>query len=128
MFVSVCRGVHDLAILLESNDAVGPQRFEQVKNFVKEVIDGFSISPDGTHVAAISFGEKASIQFKLNSIRNPAAYRVKDEIDRISFQGGGPSSTSSALQLAFDELFTFDSGLRGGDVNKVAFLVIFQSK
>jgi len=107
---------------MESNDDVGQQRFNEVKNFVKQIIDGFSIASDGTHVAAITFGEKASLEFKFNSIRNPTADRVKFEIDRIAFTGGGPSSTSSALQLAFDEVFKFDSGSRGAAVNKVAIL------
>lgn len=116
---SECPGVHDLALLLETNDAVGESGFNKVKTFAKELIDGFSIADSGTRVSVISYGDKAKVDSRFNTIINSNKERVKARIDRIPYRGGGPSLTSKALQEAFQEVYKFAAGSRGPAVNKV---------
>ena len=56
----------DVAFALDSSDDVNAFQWQQQKDFVKHVIDGLKIAPDGVHTGIVSYAAMPSIDLKLN--------------------------------------------------------------
>ena len=114
---TACEGKHDLTLVLDASSAAGEKGFAKMKKFAKDFIDGFDIGERFTHVALVTFGGTASVDLSLNSRANKE--RVKQQIDALTYKGG-PSSPSSALNVANNNVFTASNGMRDQTFNRVS--------
>ena len=57
----------DLAFILDSSGSVGSYNFQQVKNFVKDVVDFFTIGTSGTQVAVVTHSTYTRLEFNLKA-------------------------------------------------------------
>lgn len=120
LLFTVCRGRYDLALAIESTDTIGKNGFRKIKEFAKQLVEAFAISQANTQVSLITFGARADGRLWFNSLTGSSmnVVSVKQAIDGLDFVGGTIASTSSALQVALDSVFTASGGSRE-NANKV---------
>lgn len=107
-----------MTLIMESSNDIGAGNFNKMKEFAKQLIDAFVISDFGTRVAAVTYGNTAVLNFKLNSIPGVNQRQVFNEIDNIPFQGGAGGGVSAALEQAVNSIYTKEGGSRDSS-NKV---------
>ena len=88
-----------MVFVIDGSGSIGQDNFKLVQNFVKDVIGGFRIGFDQTHVGAIVFSsiDKMKIVFGLQDLyTKESLYRA---IDGISYETGGKTHTGKALNI-----------------------------
>lgn len=60
------RGI-DLIFVLDSSGSVGASNFQNVRDFVANLVGQLEIGPDSTRVGLINFGSSATVEFSLNT-------------------------------------------------------------
>ena len=103
-----------------------------MREFLKEVVDEFDISPSGTHVAAVAYSTNPQVVFKFNTLQGARLNvdEVNKKLDRMPHQRGF-TYIDRALRLADEQVFNGKDGMRP-DVTKVysfhcvCFILIFR--
>jgi collagen type VI alpha len=90
------------------------------KDFVKVMLDNYTVSESETHVGIIEFSDKANVILQLNKLFEPTS--IKDQVQRIIPSGGKETITDEALRKSADEVFDVKSGGRPG-ASKVLIIV-----
>jgi uncharacterized protein YegL len=87
----------DLIMVLDGSSSVGPKNFTIVKKFMSNIVNKFSVKPDGVRVALhqYSSGHKQQLEFNLGRHSTKAA--VLDAIDNIEWLTGD-TYTAKALE------------------------------
>ena len=62
----------DLVFALDASGSVEEEGYVQIKQFTKELVDGFEIGHDKTHVGVLTFSEYAEKQIGLTDTFNKA--------------------------------------------------------
>nr|KAG5693356.1 hypothetical protein BaRGS_017649 [Batillaria attramentaria] len=89
------------------------------KNFVKDVVDGFTVGSSATQFGMITFANNAQVEFHLNRYTSKSA--VKNAVDRVPHTSGG-TNTHLGLQYAADTSFSTSNGARSNAL-KIAVVV-----
>ena len=92
----------DLAFILDSSGSVGSYNFQQVKNFVKDVVDFFNIGTSGTHVAVVTYSTSTWLEFNLKEHYTKSA--MKNAVGNIYYRGG-MTYTADALDFVRTNIF-----------------------
>jgi len=92
----------DLAFILDSSGSVGSYNFQQVKNFVKDVVDFFNIGTSGTHVAVVTYSTYTRLEFNLKAHYTKSA--MKNAVGNIYYRGGW-TYTADALDFVRRNIF-----------------------
>ena len=93
----------DLAFILDSSGSVGSYNFNQVKNFVKNVVDFFNIGSSGTHVAVVTYSTYTKLEFNLKAYYTKSG--IKNAVGNIRYRGGW-TYTADALDFVRKNIFT----------------------
>ena len=92
----------DLAFILDCSGSVGSYNFQQVKNFVKDVVDFFNIGTSGTHVAVVTYSTSTRLEFNLKAHYTKSA--IKKAVGKIYYQGE-QTYTADALDVVRKDIF-----------------------
>ncbi|CAH1252946.1 MATN1 [Branchiostoma lanceolatum] len=111
----VCDAPLDLFFVLDGSGSVTDANFDKMKQFTKNVVNAFDISPTATQVGVVQYSDSNSLEFNLGD--NADKPSTLAAIDNIVYQGGG-TSTGSALEFA-----RLNAAWRGGNVPKVMIVV-----
>lgn len=86
---------------------------------VKEIVAALEISPQGSHVAVVSYSSRAYVDLKFNTFTGSDLNHneINNAIDSVTHQRGY-TYIDKALNLANTEVFTTAGGMRN-DVRKV---------
>ncbi|VDI83459.1 Hypothetical predicted protein [Mytilus galloprovincialis] len=103
----------DLAFIIDRSNSLSTDDFARAKNFVRNVVDSFDITPNKTRVAVVSYASHAKSEFYLNRYTN--VVDLKNAISAIPFIGGS-TATSEAIDLATTNIFTPSHGSRNNAV------------
>ncbi len=76
------RGI-DLAFLLDSSGSVGTKNFELEKRLVNDTVSRFTVGPEGTQVAVVSYSGFAIINFHFNNFTTRE--EVQTAVDNVQF-------------------------------------------
>ena len=93
----------DLAFILDSSGSVGSYNFNQVKNFVKNVVDFFNIGASGTHVAVVTYSTYPRLEFNLKAYATKSS--IKNAVGKIGYRGGW-TYTADALDYVRNNIFS----------------------
>lgn len=93
----------DLAFILDSSGSVGSYNFNQVKNFVKNVVDFFNIGSSGTHVAVVTYSTYSKLEFNLKAYYTKSS--IKNAVGNIRYRGGW-TYTADALDFVRRNIFS----------------------
>ena len=103
--------------MLDSSGSVGYNNFQQMKLFVKDLVDFYKLGPEETQVSVMSFSSSAYIHIPFSQVFSDKN-QFDSAVDRISYSGGG-TATAMALNMAYNNLFTSRNGTRGTGKNLV---------
>jgi len=92
-------------------------RFDDVMEFVVDVVGMLEIGNDKTRVAVIVFSDETVIKFHLNQYKTTKD--VQDAVLLIEFPGG-KTNISGSLRVLIDEMYLPKNGGRPG-AQKVSF-------
>ena len=79
-----CAKDFDLVFVIDSSGSIvraGFGNFQKIKDFVKDIVNGFNIGFDKTHVGAVIFSSSASVRFGLDDYYSKSG--INSAIDKI---------------------------------------------
>ncbi|KAK7478695.1 hypothetical protein BaRGS_00030080 [Batillaria attramentaria] len=105
-----CPGsVADIVFIVDDSGSVSSSDFAMTKNFVKDVVDGFTVGSSATQFGMITFANNAQVEFHLNRYTSKSA--VKNAVDRVPYTNG-VTNTHLGLRYAADTSFSASNGAR----------------
>ncbi|KAK2157276.1 hypothetical protein LSH36_194g05095 [Paralvinella palmiformis] len=116
-----CENGHgaDIVFVLDGSDNIGYTHFEEIKEFVKDVVGGWNIG--SYQIGVIQYSDDVNTEFNLND------YSTRDQIinavNNIQYQDGSQTNTYLALERLIDEAFLPINGGRSQGIPKVAIIV-----
>ena len=81
---------------MDSSGSIGSTNFQKMKNFVADMLSGFTIGSDDTRVGVIRYSDSSSIVIPLGSSNTYS--QLATAVRSIRYTGGG-TNTASALNL-----------------------------
>ena len=120
VLLSISELLLDLVFALDGSESLAENGFDKIKDFVKAVVDNYTVSETETHVGIIEFSDKANVILQLNKLFEPTS--IKDQVQRIIPSGGKETITDEALRKSANEVFDVKSGGRPG-ASKVLIIV-----
>ena len=110
----------DFAMIVDTSGSISRRNFKRLLEFIEEMVDGFDISQEGTHVAIVEYSSKASVQLRFNDFTGSQlnAANLTREVRNIPHSRGF-TYIDKALELADKDVFTEEGGMRE-DVLKVS--------
>ena len=96
------RGI-DLIFVLDSSGSVGSSNFQNVRNFVSNLVSQLEIGPDNTQVGLLNFASSPRIEFHLNTHQDNSS--LVRAIANIPYTSGG-TNTAAALTTLLSEFST----------------------
>ncbi|XP_028394545.1 uncharacterized protein LOC114518753 [Dendronephthya gigantea] len=112
----------DLAFIVDTSNSINAQDFDLVKQFMTDSLSKMDISPDGNHIAGISFGNTANLFMRFNTITGSNLNRrnLINEFNNFP-KNGGVTRIDLALLRAEIDVFTAANGMRTDtDIRKIA--------
>jgi collagen type VI alpha len=95
----ICNQNADVVFLIDESGSYGPVNFQKQLDFLRTTIQSMNIGAKASRVALISFGNRATVHFHLDTYSTS-----KDVLDACSIQYlGGSTNTSDGLQAMLAE-------------------------
>ncbi|KAI0225936.1 Zinc metalloproteinase dpy-31 [Lamellibrachia satsuma] len=117
-FNTMC-GPVDLAFLIDSSGSIGKVNWPKILNFMKMFSSKLTVSPDRARISVISFGNDATLHFRLDS--HTTLKSTEDAIDQIRWKDQW-TNTGAALRVIKNDVFKWEHGDRSNAPN-VAVLI-----
>ena len=109
----------DIVFILDSSGSVGASNFQKMKDFVKTMVQGFDVTPQGAEIGVVTFSDKPALQFHLNKYHDKPS--TLTAIDNIRYVSGG-TNTADAIKYARQTSFTAANGMRQ-NAAKIAIII-----
>ncbi|XP_054909896.1 cartilage matrix protein [Poeciliopsis prolifica] len=111
----------DLVFIIDSSRSVRPSEFEQVKEFLTNVINGLNVGPNITRVGVVNYASRVKNEVSLKTHHTKTA--LVKAVSKIEPLSTG-TMTGLAIQFAQNVAFSEAEGARAKpDVSKVAIIV-----
>lgn len=109
----------DFALIVDTSGSISRRNFKRLLDFIEEMMDGFDISEDGTHIAIVEYSTNPSVQVMFDDFSGAAlnAANLKRKVRKIPHTRG-KTYIDKALEMANRDVFTAEGGMRP-DVLKV---------
>ena len=106
-----CKSVLDVVFAIPIADSVPKEELNEAKKFVRGVIDGLNISPQGTHVGLLGYFDYPRVELKLDTF-----FDKEDILRALSsmeiVDGFNNTRIDSALKAAQSDMFAAANGVR----------------
>jgi len=99
----------DICFVVDSSGSIGVNNWHHVLDFMNEVIDKIGVAPQGTHVAFLTYGNRAHIEFQLNNFTDPALMKAVISKSRYLDEN---TNTSGGIATCHKVMFTAANGDR----------------
>ena len=107
IFVGVeCATDFDLVFVIDGSGSIehaGIGNFKKIKDFIKDIVNGFNIGFDKTHVGALIFSSSVKKVFGLDEHYSKSG--INSAIDKVIYPSGG-TYTGKALRMARKKMYT----------------------
>ena len=110
MFVIDLGEVIDLVFAIEGTKRMRKNGFKEAKDFIKNMMDEYTISEPGTHVGIVEYSDEPSVKLRLNNMFDEGA--IKDIIEVMTPSQGTNANLDRALEKAVDKMFSVSMGGR----------------
>lgn len=103
----------DFAFVVDTSGSISRRNFVRQREFIEQMIDGFDISEEGTHVAIVEYSSTASVVLKFNSFTGVQlnAVNLKRQARKLPHQRGY-TYIDKGLHLTNTEVFSVKGGMR----------------
>ena len=98
-----------MLFILDRSGSVQHERFDEVKEFLVNIVEDLEVWNDKIRIAAVSFSDEAVLEFDLND------YNTKQDIQaaiRNIQYSGGRTNIAGALEIGREQVFTVINGDR----------------
>lgn len=109
--IETCRQPIDLVFALDASGSVEVEGYNEIKKFTKELINGFHVGVDKTHVGVLTFSEIGEVQIGLTDTFDKN--ELLEKVDNLDYPGYR-TATDDALRVANNEMFSISGGVRQG--------------
>ena len=108
-------------MIVDTSGSISRRDFKKLLDFIEDIVDGFDISEDGTHIAVIEYSTKASVQIRFDDFSGAQlnGANLKRKVRKIP-HARGFTYIDKALQLANTDVFSAKAGMRP-NVTKVSY-------
>ena len=119
---TVCKEAVDLGFILDESGSIVDKNWEIMKQFTQKLVSSFDVSDNGTHVGALMFSNSPEMLINFDDFTGPNN-NARAVNNRIAGWGrsnvGGQTFINKALDLANNDLYTKENGMRGPKYQKV---------
>ena len=116
-----CRVNADIYFLLDGSGSISKDNFQNIRLFVKKIVDALIIGPEDNQVGAIVFGNNASIAFNLATYNNGSD--VVEAIMKYTYPNSGQTNTADALCKLISG-FSEENGARTSSASVFRFAIV----
>ena len=109
MFSGECFNPIDLVFAHDASGSVKESGFQKIKDFTKDLVKGFKIGVNNTHVGVVVFSHIAKVAIRLDETFDKDT--LLDKIQNISYLGY-TTATDDALRVSNEEMFSLKGGVR----------------
>lgn len=67
MYLGCKNNAMDLFFIVDSSSSIGQQGFENIRQFLKNVVNAVTVGPDNTQVGLLQFNDQPKTEFHLKS-------------------------------------------------------------
>ena len=109
IYITACDGRADVVFVVDSSGSIRENRFAMLMDYVRNVTKLLEVSPDRTRVGLVTFSDRATTEFNLNT------YSSKEDIMQALHYvqyARGRTNTASALRKLRTEMLTPEKGDR----------------
>ena len=120
VFLADC--IADIVLVVDSSGSINdahPTNWNLVRDTLASLVDNFNVSPNGNHVALVTFSTKAQFRFGLEQFTDVVS--LEEVIAQLPYQGG-KTNTPEGLRRAREDALATDNGNRD-DVKDVVILL-----
>ncbi|XP_061676919.1 collagen alpha-6(VI) chain isoform X2 [Syngnathoides biaculeatus] len=101
--------VADVVFLVDGSSSIGIENFQEVRGFLRTVVDSFDIGPDKVRVGLAQYSDETFQEFLLKDHMDKKS--VLDQLDKFPYRTGG-TETGKAMDFLRTEFFTESAGSR----------------
>jgi uncharacterized protein YegL len=106
---SVCNETLDIALMVDRSGSISVSDYEDLKDFVQELIEHFEVGPNKVRFAAVLYNATVDVEFYLFTHTTESAYVSHVQ----SFPGpGGTTNIAGALERTTDDVLQLGTGDR----------------
>ena len=95
----------ELVFIIDSSGSIGEDNFKYIKEFVKGIVNEFTIGPNTTRIGLVLYSEKISVVFNLDDGDLDTRDEIKNRVDGLAYLASG-TYTGSAIHTATTECFS----------------------
>ncbi|CAH1790069.1 unnamed protein product [Owenia fusiformis] len=109
----------DLVFIIDASGSVGNNNFDEMKQFVQDIIQSMDIGFDDSRIAVVTYSDDARVEFYLDEY-----YSISDILPvlaKMTYRGGA-TNTQAAIKMAREIVFQNNRGDRS-DVPNVAMVL-----
>ncbi|KAL2084689.1 hypothetical protein ACEWY4_020207 [Coilia grayii] len=116
--VAVCAGQQtvctqeaaaDIVFLVDGSWSIGKENFQQIRDFLSTLVNGFSVGPDQVRIGLVQYSSDPRTEFLLNTYQDKQD--ILTYIRKLPYKGGG-TMTGAGLDFILNEHFTEQAGSR----------------
>jgi len=104
-----CFNPIDLVFAHDASGSVKKEGFQKIKDFTKDLVKGFKIGVNNTHVGVVVFSHVAKVAIRLDETFDKDT--LLEKIQNVSFLGY-TTATDDALRVSNEEMFSLKGGVR----------------
>ena len=109
----MCEIPLDLGFLIDSSASIGYKNFKKIQKIMQTVIEYYTISEHGTHVAAILIDGEPRLSFGFNTLKGSKLNTVQvQRLIQAMQYSKGKTRIDLALHVASKEMFSKLGGSR----------------
>ncbi|KAM6910519.1 collagen alpha-6(VI) chain-like [Xenentodon cancila] len=101
--------VGDIVFLVDGSSSIGADNFQEVRMFLRKVINGFDIGSKKVQIGLAQYGNEPVQEFLLNTYADKKSLLAA--VEQLSYRGGG-TQTGNALNFLQKHYFTEAAGSR----------------
>ena len=101
-------------MVVDTTKSIGFQNIPKLKGFLRQLVQRFEISKDGTHVSLETFDKESTLHNKFNNDDYYSQKAVLELIEENISKQSQPTRLDKALNLADEEMFVHGNGERAG--------------
>ncbi|XP_077431453.1 collagen alpha-6(VI) chain [Vanacampus margaritifer] len=107
--------------MVDGSWSIGTENFEQIRQFLSALVNGFDVGPDRVRMALVQYSTTPRTEFLLNSFQNKAD--ILQYIKTLPYMGGG-THTGQGLDFMLSQHFVEEAGSRSNqNVPQIAVVI-----
>ena len=113
-FLEKSRCKLDLGLVVDTTKSIKEENIPKLKAALQQLVSGFEISPQGTHVSFETFAEESTLHNTFNNAAFHSEGAVLKLISSSINELRQPTRLDRALKTASEQMFSEENGIRHG--------------